>query len=59
VVENAENEGEEEREEQWLAMETVEAGGELLSIVHLQNNGGECGRRRRRRERKGKGKSSG
>jgi hypothetical protein len=51
VVENVENEGEGEGEKQWLAVETVEAGGELLFIVHLQNSGGECRKRRRRRER--------
>jgi len=51
MVENVENEGEGEGEKQWLAVETVEAGGELLFIVHLQNSDGECRKRRRRRER--------
>jgi len=31
----AEWEGEEEEEEQWLAVEMAEAGGELLSSVHI------------------------
>jgi hypothetical protein len=35
-VENAEDEGEGEGEEKWLAVETTEAGGELLSIVRMQ-----------------------
>jgi actin-related protein len=33
-MENAEDEGEEK--EQWLAVETTEVGGELLSTVHMQ-----------------------
>jgi hypothetical protein len=37
-VENAEDEGEGEGEgeEKWLAVETMKAGGELLSIVRMQ-----------------------
>ena len=50
-MENAEDEGEGEgegeEEEQWLTVETVEAGGELLSTFHV--NSGECKRRRRKR----------
>ena len=33
-MENEEDEG--EKEEQWLAMETVEAGGKLFFTVHMQ-----------------------
>jgi hypothetical protein len=56
-VENAEDEGEGEgegeEEEQWLTVETVEAGGELLSTFHV--NSGEC--KRRRRKRRGRGRA--
>jgi hypothetical protein len=48
-VENAKDKG--EKEEQWLAVETVEAGGELLSTVHMQ--------REQWRMQKGKGKGKG
>jgi len=30
-----EGEGEEEEEEEWLTVEMAEAGGELLSTVHM------------------------
>jgi hypothetical protein len=54
-VENTEDEGEGEgeEEEQWLAVETMEAGGELLSTVHMQRE------QWRMQKTKGKGKSSG
>jgi hypothetical protein len=52
-VENAKDKG--EKEEQWLAVETVEAGGELLSTVHMQR---EQWRMQNTKE-KGKRKSSG
>ena len=35
-MENVEDKGEGEEEEQWLAVETTEAGDELLSTVHMQ-----------------------
>jgi hypothetical protein len=35
-VENAEDKGEGEGEEKWLAVETTEIGGELLFIVRMQ-----------------------
>ena len=48
-----EGEGEGEEEEQWLAVETMEAGGELLFTVHMQRE------QWRMQKTKGKGKSSG
>jgi hypothetical protein len=48
-VKNAEDEGEEE----WLAVEIAKAGGELLSIVHLQNKW-----RMQKMKEKGKGKKN-
>ena len=56
-MENAEDkgEGEGEEEEQWLAVETAEASGELLSTVHMQR---EQWRMQNTKE-KGKRKSSG
>jgi hypothetical protein len=53
-VENAEDEGEGEEEEKWLAVKTTEASDELLSIVHVNN--GECRRQRRRRRGRGRGR---
>jgi hypothetical protein len=50
-VKNAEDEGEGKGEEEWLAVETTKAGGELLSIVHLQNKW-----RMQKMKEKGKGK---
>jgi hypothetical protein len=35
-MENAEDEGEEEEEEQWLVVETAEASGKLLSTILMQ-----------------------
>jgi hypothetical protein len=56
-VENTEDEGEGEgeEEEQWLAVKTMEAGGELLSAVHMQREQW----RMQKTKGKGKGKSSG
>ena len=56
-MENAEDEGEGKEEEQWLAVETTEVGGELLSTVYV--NSGECKRQRRRRRRRRKGRERG
>ena len=56
-MENAEDEGEGEgegegkEEKQWLAVETAETGGELLSTVQI--NSGE----RKRRRRRGRGRA--
>jgi hypothetical protein len=36
-MENAEDEGEGEGEEQWLAVKMAEAGNELLSTVHINS----------------------
>jgi hypothetical protein len=53
-VENAKDEG--EKEEQWLAVETVEAGGELLSTVHMQREQWRMQKGKWKGKWKGKGK---
>jgi hypothetical protein len=63
-MENAEDEGEGvgEKEEQWLAVEMAEAGGELRELLSTvlyfcssSSNSGEC----KKTKEKGKGKRSG
>jgi len=69
-MENAEDGGEEEgegeEEEQWLAVETTEASGELRELFSTMlyfcsssssSNSGECRRRRRRRRRRKRGRA--
>jgi hypothetical protein len=68
-VENAEDEGEGKEEEQWLAVETTEVGGELLSTVYVQceqwrmqktkEKEKEKGKEKEKEKGKGKRKSSG
>jgi hypothetical protein len=58
-VENVEEKGkgEGEKKEQWLAVETAEAGGELLSTVHMQRE--QWTMQKIKEKEKGKRKSSG
>jgi hypothetical protein len=60
-VENVEEKGkgEGEKKEQWLAVETAEAGGELLSTVHMQREQWTMQKTKEKEKEKGKRKSSG
>jgi len=67
TVENAEDEreregkgeGEEEEEEEWLTVEMAEAGGELLSTVHMQREQWRMQKTKKKGKGKGKTKRSG
>lgn len=62
-MKNAEDEGEEEGEgegkEKWLALKTVEAGGELLFTIHMQHEQWRIQRTKEKEKEKGKRRSSG